>query len=190
MKLVLKELFLGYSFRSKVENQPQGNLYVVQMKDLQNGYRAIGSDLTKIDGSFLNNKYLLKKGDVLFLAKGAHNYACVYNESFQRAVAASAFFVLRPNRKVVSSDYLAWYINQEPAQRYLQEHKAGTYTLNVNRAVIEELPIEYPSLVMQQSIVQIANLQKRERELMESIGQKRERLVSNQLLSTIKLGRL
>lgn len=183
MKSIFQEIFSGYSFRSKVENQPTGDLHVIQMKDLVDGYSRIGKTTSKIDKTSVKDKYLLQSNDVLFLSKGAHNYACVYEGLFHIAVASSAFFVIRPKPELVNAKYLAWYINQERVQKYLADHKAGTYTLNVNRNVVENIPLEVPSLEKQMAIVRVTNLQKREQALVDLIQLKRQQIVSEQLMA-------
>lgn len=126
IKSVLLSLFSGFSFRSKVENTPGGDLRVVQMKDLEENYTRIGSELTRITSSDIHAKHLLEKNDILFLSKGSNNFALEYQLNFPMAIAASAFFILRPDATKVFPSYMAWYINQMPVQQYLKEKTAGT----------------------------------------------------------------
>ncbi len=183
MNGVCHEIFLGYSFRSKIVDQANGDLYVIQMKDLVDDYSGIGNTLSKIDKESIKSKYLLKNGDVLFLSKGANNYASVYQDSMYPAISSSAFFVLRPKTDLINPFYLAWYINQERVQKYLADHKTGTSTLNVNRSAVENIPLEIPSLEKQRSIMLIANLQKREKDLVSLIQKRRQEIISEQLLT-------
>ena len=184
MKEVLKSLFTGYSFRSKVENEEQGDLAVIQMKDLDNGYQEIGDDLICIDSSKVPEKYLLQSGDILFISKGANNYALVFRKEI-KAVAAAAFFVLRPDESKVIPEYLAWFINQRDAQRFIEENRAGTYIPNVNKRTLESIPLRLPEKKLQEKIVQIDILRKREYLLTNQLLELREILVSNQLLKML-----
>ena len=183
MKAVLESISAGYSFRVKIQPTTLGGIQVVQMKDLDHSYQTITANLTQINGAGIKEKYRLKTGDVLFLSKGPHNYAAVFIDTKMPTVATSAFFVLRPDQNKIMPEYLAWYINQEPVQHYLAEHRSGTYTLNVNRAVVENIPMQIPHLSRQNAIVKIARLQKKEANLQNELNAKRKRLISFQLLN-------
>lgn len=182
---VLIELFSGYSFRSKVVNDPGGDMEVIQMKDLEDGYSRIGNELTKVDSSTIRQKYVLQKGDILFLAKGANNYAIEYDLDLPKAVAASAFFVLRPDLEKIIPGYLAWYINQKTVQQYLKENTAGTYIPNINKNTILGINIQLPEKEIQEKVVKIEFLRKREYLLTSELLFKREKLISYKLLKMI-----
>lgn len=185
IKDVLNSLFSGYSFRSKVENDPKGNVKVIQMKDLENNYSKIGSKLTQIDASTIPTKYLLQKGDILFITKGSNNFAIVYDLGLPKAVGSSAFFVLRPDMTKINPDYLAWYINQEPVQQYLINNRAGTYIPNINRDTVEGIKIELPEIKTQKLISKISQLQIKEKRIMENLIFNRNLLVKNILFQKL-----
>jgi len=174
--------FAGYSFRNRVEDEPKGDLRVIQMKDLSDNYSFINSSLTSISSDKINSKLFLKKNDVLFLAKGSNNFAIEYTLDFPKAIASSAFFVLRPDTNKVVPSYLTWFINQLPVQYYLKENMAGTYIPNINKSAIEGIMIALPSIVIQEKIVLIESLRKQEHALMNKIIAKRQVAVSAALL--------
>lgn len=186
IKTILSGFFAGFSFRQKVENDPQGDLPVIQMKDLEHNYSNISINVTKIKSDKVSNKNFLQKGDVLLITKGANNYAVEYKHEFKKAVASSAFYVLRPNQKKINSSYLAWYINQSPVQQYFKSNMAGTYIPNINKGTIEGIEIELPTLQVQDYIVKINELRNQERFLSEAIIDKREQVVNQLLLKFSK----
>lgn len=183
MKYYLTSFFSGYSFRSKVEHDPDGDLAVIQMKDLNHDFQEISDDLTRISSEGIKEKYLLEKGDVIFIAKGANNYAYVFDKPI-KAVAASAFFVLRPDPAAVIPEYLAWYLNQETAQRYIEENRAGTYIPNVNKAVLLNLDIKLPELTRQKLVAKIDELRMKEHKLILDILERKD-IVINKILNDI-----
>lgn len=185
IRTLLSDLFSGFSFRSKVENEPNGDLFVIQMKDLEHHYSSIKSELTKVSSDKISSKFFLEKGDVLFIAKGSNNYAIEYKLNLPKAIAASAFFVLRPIQSKVIPAYLSWFINQLPVQQYLKENMAGTYIPNINKSTVEGIMMTLPSLDIQEKIVAIDNLRKREHLLMNEIMEKREVAVSAALLDIV-----
>jgi len=186
IKSILSGFFAGFSFRQKVENDPKGDLHVIQMKDLEHSYSSIGMNLTKIKSDKISKKAFLKKGDVLLITKGANNYAVEYKHDFEKTVAASAFYVLRPNQNKVNPSYLTWYINQPPLQQYFKANMAGTYIPNLNKGTIEEIEVQIPSLEVQQFIVEFNELRNQERLISEAIVNKREQVVNQLLLKLSK----
>jgi restriction endonuclease S subunit len=181
----LKYIFSGYSFRNKVEHDPNGDLDVIQMKDLEMNYTRIGTGLIKIDSSTISPKYLLEKGDVLLVAKGGNNFAILFDLDLPKAIASSAFFVLRPNPKLINPGYLAWYINQKPVQQYFIDNRVGTYMPNINKNTILGIEIKVPEKITQERIVEMDALQKREYLLSNELLLKRKQLISYLLFSTI-----
>ncbi len=185
--LTEKGLFSGYSFREKVENCPEGNTFVIQMKDIEQ-YTFIKPELSRTNFQSEKQKYFLQNGDILFMAKGSNNYALVYDLDLLKAVAASAFFVLRPDRQKINPYYLSWYINQSPVQKYLKANVAGTYVPNVNRQTIAGIQILLPDRTKQNLIAQITGLSEKEQLLLEQIKRQRKSIISNQLMKTLGSG--
>ncbi len=185
IKSVLEELFSGYSFRSKVENDPIGNIGVIQMKDLENDYTRINLNLIKVDSSSIPPKYLLQTGDVLFISKGSNNHAVTFNLENQRVVAASAFFVLRPDQTKVVPEYLTWYLNQQTVQQYIKDNRAGTYIPNVNRDTVEGINVQLPDLKIQKLISQITTLSLKEQQLLGQLKKSRIALVNTLLTESL-----
>jgi restriction endonuclease S subunit len=185
LKSLISDLFSGFSFRSKVENEPNGDISVIQMKDLEH-YSSIKSDLTKVSSDKISNKFFLQNGDVLFIAKGSNNYAIEYKLNLPKAIAASAFFIIRPDQEKVVPSYLTWSINQQPVQQYLKENMAGTYIPNINKSTVERITVSLPSIDIQNKIVSIDNLKRKECLLMHKIIARREAVISNALLQLLK----
>jgi hypothetical protein len=179
-------IFSGFSFRTKVQDDQEGDLLVVQMKDLNENYSGIGSHLTKVKSEGISNKMYLQKGDVLFIGKGANNHALEFNMDYPKVIAASAFFVIRPDQDRLRSGYLTWYINQPPVQQYLKENMAGTYIPNINKVTVENIMMVLPPLDVQRKIEAIDKLKIRERSIMNDIMRLRDKVVSNSLLDLIK----
>lgn len=185
IKVLFSDLFAGFSFRSKVENEVNGDLFVIQMKDLEHNYSSIKSDLTKVSSYKISSKFFLQKGDILFIAKGSNNFAIEYKLDLPKAIAASAFFVIRPDQEKVVPSYLAWYINQQPVQQYLKENMAGTYIPNINKSTIEGISVSLPPVYIQHKIVAIYNLKNKEDLLMNEIMIRRETVISHSLLQLV-----
>lgn len=179
------DIHSGYSFRGKVKHLPQGDLAVIQLKDLQEGYSAIGTQLTRLRSEGINDKYYLQEGDVLFISKGSNNRALVYNLDLPRATASSSFFIFRCDRTQVEPGYLAWFLNAPLTQHKLKQNLTGTYTLNLNRSVLEQLEIVLPSLEQQRKIASLDQLMQTEKRLSRELLRKRQLFVQTLLSNSL-----
>lgn len=180
------EVFSGHTVRGRVENDPIGDVYAIQLKDLANKYSEIRDYPHKIKLIDVPQKQLLKNGDLLFVSKGANNFAMVFDKDYP-AIAVSVFFILRLTSKKVDPYYLAWYINQEKAQAYLHTGKEGTMIPNITKATLENLEIEIPSIEKQKSIAEINKLWLREIDITEAILERKKKLMNKHLNDIIKL---
>lgn len=187
MQIVLKgivEIFSGHTVRGRVESDPLGEVHAIQLKDLTKHYSEISDYSHRIKASGVPKNQFLQKGDILFVSKGANNFALVFDKDYP-AIAISVFFVLRITNKKVDPYYLAWYINQEKAQGYLHTGKEGTMITNINKVTLENLAVEIPSKEKQNMIIEINKLWKREIEISESIIERKKKLVHSYLTKII-----
>ena len=70
-----------------------------------------------LDADGISDKHLLRDGDVLFAAKGTKNFATVFENHHEPAVASTSFFVIRPTDKNLLPQYLAWILNADLIER-------------------------------------------------------------------------
>jgi restriction endonuclease S subunit len=186
VQAILLDIHSGFSFRNKIEHIPEGNISVIQVKDLEKNYTSIGTGLTRICARNMHSKFFLRTGDVLFLAKGANNFAISYAPILENVIPTSAFFILRPDSQQVLPGYLAWYINQPPVQRYLKTNAVGTYISNVNKGTIEKIILQVPEIDVQKKIITIDQFQKRENSLLHEMMVRRNELISAKLIALIQ----
>lgn len=187
IKTVVSSIFSGYSFRKKVTAEPEGDLRVIQMKDLSNRYTTIKTDtLTTVFSRKISPSTFLQPGDILFIAKGAHNYAIVFELDFPKAIASSAFFVLRPDLRKIVPGYLAWYLNQSAVQRFFLNNASGSYIPNVAKTTLERVTVIVPPEDIQRKIVSIDKLVKKEELLLKRIIQKKQRVVTQALMKIVE----
>jgi len=123
-------------------------------------------------------RFFLNKGDVLFCARGARNQAAACVVDVDRVVVGSQFFILRVAGRAVLPEYLAWYINQQPAQRYLNERTAGSHVRMILRDDLLDLPVALPPLTVQRQILELRRLQMQEQSLLSRLRQRRQDLLS------------
>ncbi len=186
--VLLKELAdtrLGYPFRGSIEEDPDGDVAVVNIKNAGPDTGVDWPALIKTKLAGRKAPDWLERGDVLFSARGARNIAVFLDDVPVKAVCAPQFFLLRTKQKEVLPGYLAWYINQAPAQRYIAQLNEGTGVKSVRRPLLESIPIPLPSLERQQLLVKLSNAVRREKQLHAKLVRNREmqlRLVADELM--------
>lgn len=163
-----------------------GELVYLQSKHFdQNGqlHAVLHPDLLA-DG--ISEKHILKNGDVLFAAKGAKNFAAVFENHNEAAVASTSFFVIRLNDQKVLPEYLAWALNTHSIQTLLKGQAIGTSIPSISKQVIENMEITVPSITAQKSILHITKLRHKEKSLKQEIEKLREKQIQQIIINAIK----
>lgn len=174
-------LLAGHPLRGSVENNPAGDIAVVQLRNADPVAGVDMSNLARIVSSGRSEPTFLEQGDILFVNKGMRFYGAYVDKPLQRVVAAPHFFILRADHAKVLPEYLVWFLNSRRTQRYYSQCAAGTALPHITRKTLEELPVEVPSLERQALIAKVHQCSLRERELTERLLQRHELLVSSLL---------
>lgn len=168
------EVQSGHPFRGSIPEDPDGNAYALQMRDVSPESGVAWANLVKTSLDGRKSPEWLKTGDVVFVARGMRNYALCLEDIPQPTVCSQYFFLLRVKSTDLLPAYLAWQINRAPAQRYLTKNAEGTDQLSIRRGVLEALPIAVPPLEQQHHIVALAKAVRRERQVLEALIRNRE----------------
>lgn len=184
----------GFSTKGAVEHDPDGTHQVIMAKHLIAGeaYHYREEHELRILPYGNVEKYLLRPGDILFMSRGANNYAVLLESFPQPAIAPSTFYVLRP-RSGVYPAYLVWCLAQQPALGYLSEIRTGASTPMIPRPEFSALKIPLPSMNAQRRIAELAVLQGREKSLSRQLIDETERLnrlLGQALFNSIETGKL
>ena len=165
---------------------PTGSVYYLQMKDLLGQFSL--SAMEKVDCTKKMEKNILCKGDLLFAGKGGAYLCKVFNVDV-KALPSTTLFIIRIKSDVVSPDYLCWYLNHPVIMAEVKASQVGTGTLLVHKPTLERLKIAVPEMEQQRKIVDISNLQKREMEILQTLGEKRLQLTNQILMNELNNNR-
>lgn len=175
----------GYQFRGRVEPDPQGDVAVIQVKDLRDDADLRPDLLTRVKLDKPLDFHLVSEGDVLFLSRGHRLFATAITMPLHRTIAPGYFFIVRPHNTTVMPEYLAWYINQAPAQNRLKPSHAGSYMPIVPKSAFDQLVIELPPLSTQRAIVALDQLARKERHLTAELETIRRQMIEAVCLRAI-----
>ena len=168
-------LSAGFPFRGAIDVLEQGSVGVIQMRNVQEG-GVDWNSLVRVTLPTKREPDMLAEGDVIFTTRGSRNFALALTDIPGLAVCSPHFFVMQAHRPdQLQADFLAWQINQKPAQEHLQQAATGSHILNITRGAIENLPIVLPSLDVQRTIIAIGDAAKHERHLIGALLDNRQR---------------
>lgn len=186
----LCEIRTGYQFRKGVGDEvasaePVG---VIQLRDIKNGkanFAALEHARIKTP-----EKYLVQSGDVLFLARGQRFTATPLAQVPPGVIATHFFLILRPRQpELLSSEYLAWWLNHPATQDALKGVARQTHIPFVSTSEVRSLEMPVPLPATQIQILELANGAQREADLTTQLLRKREQLV-NELTLQLASGQL
>ena len=182
------EIRSGYTARGRLEVAQSGGVLAIQLGDVAPEGRVQVGHLTRLQMDVPPDRYFVRAGDVLFRSRGEKTTAAAIPQEFpEAALALLPLIVLRPQHGSLMPEYLAWAINQQPAQRHLEASARGTSMRMIPRSAFDDLNIDVPELHAQRLIVETAELAGRERELASEIAERRHQLVQAALVAAATL---
>ena len=180
MKYKLKDIALiqmGLSFRSRIEPETDGNVAVIQMRDLTEDNKLDYRTLTTININGINERHLVKCKDLVFRSRGKTTTATIIDHEPGRAVIAAPLFLIRVTSENVLPEYLYWFINLPSSQAFLHSRATGTAITMIGKSALDALEIPLPNLETQARIVALADLLNQEQRLMKNLAEQKEKLV-------------
>jgi restriction endonuclease S subunit len=163
----------GFPFRSSIDALESGNATIIQLRNIDPITGIDWSSTAEIALPSKRGPNYLESGDVLFVARGTKYYAFALRNIPERTVCSPHFFILKPEASC-EAEFLAWYINQGPAQNHLRRRATGSHILNIRREALEDLTIAVPPKEKQRIIVQHYKAALREKLALKELIKNRE----------------
>lgn len=182
----IADIRVGHTFRGRINEDPKGNIPVLQIKDLKDQAILTAENLPRINWQGTKVVATVQPGDVLLPARGEYYLASVL-QGDEPVIASSQLFVLCLTSNDIISEYLSWYMNQREAQNYFLTHRSGTSMPMLNKQSLGGLPVAVPSLATQEKIVAVQRCWEQEKQLTEQLLANREQMLKGifqQLLET------
>lgn len=181
----LKQLALiqmGYPFRSRLERSEQGNVSVIQMKDIDEHSRLRTEDLVRVLMPDVKEHHLVLPQDIVFRSRGYTTTSALIHQDPGAAILAAPLLRIRVKKRQVLPSYLNWYINQSTAQAYLTSRAKGTSVPMISKHAVEEMEVIVPPLERQKRIVELAALASTEQRLLKKLAEKRNQYMRGILM--------
>lgn len=183
----IADIQLGYSFRSRLEPEDNGDIMVIQMKDLLDDNTISCENAVRVSVDSIRESHLVHKYDLVFRSRGNDSTTAILNEDPGKAIVAAPLIRIRvTQRDRVLPEYLNWYFSQRSAQKFLASHARGTSQIMISVDAVGEMDVDIPSIERQRQIVELAGLMTRERVVTHELFIKKEQYISSILTQYAK----
>lgn len=141
-----------------VLNTPDAKNYYVTVREL-NGigvsfYKK--TDMVNDDGlRLINNRSNLEEGDVLFSGTGTIGRTAWVKEKPNNWNIKEGVYVIKPNKQVINSKYLLYYLNSKHAKTQIENKIVGSPVCSIPMSEMKKIKIPLPCMEEQQRIVSI-----------------------------------
>lgn len=180
------EILTGYHFRGSAEFDPDGKIPIFQIKDMPAGGTLDSKPNSRI-GKLPSENYLSRTGDILIQSRGTQVANALITDEAAGVLVTSAFIIIRPEPAELDPAYFAWYLQQRPAQEYLEKIRTGSTMVRVIMPKdLREMPVPLPPLSTQIAIGQIYVLGVLEKKLTEQIASLKLQLTHQQLRNALR----
>ncbi len=174
----------GYQFRGRIHQDPQGTHRVIQIRDFDEDFQLDPSRMMRVTPAGDVTPHLALVGDVLFLSRGQRSFAWAVTEPLADSFVSGYFYILRRRKhNAICPGYLAWYINQGPFTERLRGVRKGSHMPLVAKADLAKIPVALPPIKVQEKILAVDRLHRRERRLVAKISAKQRLLVELKCLA-------
>ncbi len=146
----IADIQLGFPFRGKLEDLPEGDVYVIQPKDIDSNGGVNWGAVARVSLPGRAKPLYLKNGDILIPGKGRDNSPkrVLDIAEGQLVVASPYFFTVRvPHKALIDplGGFIYWWLKQRPTRDYFSRYAAGSAVKNITKSVIESTLIILPS---------------------------------------------
>jgi len=143
----IAEIAAGYPFRSRLVDMPDGTVRVIQMRDISTTGDIDWNSSVLILPEKNMEGYYLQPDDILFVMRGGKYYTARLQEIPNKSIFSMHFFRIRITQpQPVLPEFLAWQLEQMPAQRYYSSVEAGTDQKSLRIGDLEAMELTLPTL--------------------------------------------
>lgn len=176
---------LSSGFQGKVSNGIK--FKQIKLKDVTKDGIINYDDLETFDSEKVNEKHLLKKGDIILKAKSGDNTAAIITNDIENVVATSHYIVIRVKKESgIDPEYLTMYLNSEYAQNYFKSCREGIAVPIIKIKDIENLKVIKVDDSEQKELAKIYRLLNEEKVIMQELIKARELQFKVHLRNTLE----
>jgi len=183
---IIAGIQVGYQAKARIKEMARGTHRLIQSKDFDSFHRLRSENLTAFFPERKPEIYSVRKGDILFQARGVVHFAYCIEDDLKDTLAAGSFYILRTKNEDLLPQYLAWWLNQAKAQAWFQSQARGTGMSFISKSTLSRLQIRIPPISVQKKVVKIVTLARHEQFLLNRLASTRSRLVKAVCIKAIQ----
>ena len=184
-KVTLKDITMMQS-GIYMKTDSQGEVRYLQVKDVDPESRLDYTQVATVINTGINDKHWLKKGDLLFAAKGGSNYCILYEGAERSTIASSSFIIIRPITSDVLPEFLCCFLNTPSILGMLKSAAVGTGIQVIPQSVIGEIQLDIPSIEVQKLVVEMDQLRRESECIRSEINELKQSLQDQLLMDSLK----
>ncbi|NOQ45144.1 MAG: hypothetical protein GQ559_00455 [Desulfobulbaceae bacterium] len=100
-------------------------------------------------------RHCLQQSDILFGRRGEIGRHGLVTKAEEGWLCGTGCFLVRARKPFIDNRFLSYYFSLEALVKWLYSHAAGAIMPNLNNTVLKKLPVFYPTISMQEEIVEI-----------------------------------
>lgn len=178
----------GFSFRGRIERDPDGNLAVLQMKDFRADRQIAPELMVRIGSQEFDERQFLRPGDVVFQSRGQTNFATLVPEDMPPTVLAAPMLLIRCDTSRFDPAFAAWLLNEAGDRGEFASIAAGTSVKIISKSNLENFEVPVPPIQVQREIAAVAHLAEQEESIAMNIARQRKLIVSQVLKQKVNRG--
>ncbi|MBW2163426.1 MAG: restriction endonuclease subunit S [Deltaproteobacteria bacterium] len=183
---IIASIQVGYQAKARIKEKARGTHRLIQSKDFDSSHRLRSENLTAFFPERKPEIYSVRKGDILFQARGAVHFAYCIEDDLKDTLAAGSFYILRTKNKDLLPQYLAWWLNQAKAQAWFQSQARGAGMSFISKSTLSRLQVRISPISVQEKVVKIVTLARHEQFLLNRLASTRSRLVKAVCIKAIQ----
>ena len=154
----IADIVSGYTFRGSIENDPKGDIFVLQAKNISINQDILNTnDLITVSDKSIRNPYFLEHNDILLVSRGsgAGSFrSAVFASDDVNVMPSSSVYVIRIKDVTVLPKYVSLYLNSQDGQKTLAQIVTGaSYIQSILVKNLTDFPIPIPPIHTQKSII-------------------------------------
>lgn len=152
----------GYSFRSALKQFAEGNVFVVQAKDVRKCLYIDMSKLGRIMMDYKNDR-LLRQKDIILSTRGFFDAAVFKSE--KAAIASASVYILRLKTDEVLPEYLVIFLKSRHGQLLIRQYETGGAIKTILIKDLRNIRLPIPDKKTQETIIALYENIKKQKNL-------------------------
>ena len=173
----IAEVNQGHIFRKGISNRPEGNVFLIQPSDVDEGKKVDSSKLHRVRRGDIKDHSLIGGDDVIIRSKTSNPISFIISDTEKDYAVTNHFMIIRLRDESILPEYLVWFLNSPSALSFFSEMMVGTTVSFLKKKDLISLEVPVPPLNVQKRIIKIDKLIRKEESLMYELINTKKSLV-------------